>query len=67
MADERVKWGTKYIMLKTNDYMKNKFKVGLSNEDGYACYFNHGNMFIKKFEAFDPESVYPDNNVNYDS
>lgn len=67
MADERVKWGTKYIMLKTNDYMKNKFKVGLSNEDGYACYFNHGNMFIKKFEAFDPESVYPDNNVNYET
>ncbi len=67
MADERVQWGSKYIVLNTNDYMKNKFKIGVSNEDGYACYFNHGNMFIKRFEPFDPEKKYPDNNVNFET
>lgn len=67
MADKRVKWGSKYIVINSNDYMKNKFKIGVSNEDGYACYFNHGNMFIKRFEPFDPEGTYPDNNVNFET
>ena len=67
MNDSRVKFGTDFIMIKSTDKLDRNFKLGVSNENGYAVYFNHGNMFIKKFDKFQNGEKYPDNNVNFET
>ena len=32
-----------------------------------TVYFNHGNLFIKRFDPFSPDKKYPDNNVNFET
>ncbi len=59
MNDNRVYWGEKYITLKQDTSAKTAFKFGLPNEDGWAAYANHGNLFVKKFDHFDG-ALYPD-------
>ena len=51
MADERVTWGKKYIALRQDKNVLQPFKFGINNEDGYAICFNHGNMFVKKYDT----------------
>jgi hypothetical protein len=66
MNDTRVKWGDKYIILKQNPDMKQHFKLGITNEHGWAAYYNNGNMFVKKF-AYSKGARYPDFGVSYES
>jgi len=67
MSDKRVTWEKEYVLLKTTPECDGPFKLGISNYDGYVCYFNNGNLFIKKFDKFDDDTEYPDNNVNYET
>ncbi len=67
LSDERLTLGTDYIKIKSTADTDRKFKLGVSVESGYVLYFNHGNMFVKKFEPFSPEDKYPDNNVNFET
>ena len=59
MNDDRVYWGENYITLKQDINAKGPFKIGLPNEDGWAAYANHGNLFVKQFD-FVPGAIYPD-------
>lgn len=67
LNDPRVYWGEKYIILKQDKSIKNPFKFGIYNEEGWAAHINHNNLFVKKF-AFDPDAVYPDfSGSNYET
>ena len=66
MNDPRVHWGKDYITLTQDPAKTNPFKLGLNNEDGWAAYFNKGQVFIK---YFDPviDGYYPDNGCTFES
>jgi len=66
MNDERVYWGKDFITLTQNPNKDNIFKLGLNNEDGWAAYFNKGQVFIK---YFDPVigGYYPDNGCTFET
>ena len=66
MNDPRVYWGKNYITLKQDKSKKNPFKLGINNEEGWAAYFNKGQVFIKSFEP-SPEGFYPDNNCCFET
>lgn len=66
MNDPRVSWGEKFIILTQDPEIRNPFKLGINNERGWAAYFNHGNLFIKRFSHF-MHAEYPDFGVSYES
>jgi hypothetical protein len=59
MNDKRIYWGDKYITLKQDSSIDTPFKFGVSNEDGWAAYANHNNLFVVKFDHFN-DAIYPD-------
>ena len=59
MNDPRVRWGKKFITLRQDVNCTGNFKLGLSNEDGYACLLNKGCVFICRFDYL-PGADYPD-------
>jgi hypothetical protein len=66
MDDPRVHWGDRFVVLHQDPTAKPPFKLGLTNEAGWAAYFNRHSVFIKRF-AFVPREAYPDFGVNYES
>ncbi|MBU5483579.1 DUF4380 domain-containing protein [Clostridium sp. MSJ-11] len=66
MNDERIYWGDKYILLKQNRSKKHPFKLGIANEEGWAAYFNHNSLFIKKYKHILEEN-YPDFGASYET
>lgn len=66
MNDKRVYWGDKYITLCQDTAAKEAFKLGIDSEHCWAAYFNHGDLFIKKFES-DPTGEYPDGGCNFET
>ena len=41
-------------------------KFGINNEHGFAMYFNHGDMFLKRFDAV-PDGNYPDGGMCFET
>jgi hypothetical protein len=66
MNDPRVYWGDKYITLQQDPQIDSTIKFGLSNEDGWAAYFNDGNVFIKRYNHI-PGAKYPDHGVSLET
>lgn len=66
MQDKRLYLGNKYIALEQSDKEKGNFKIGINNEEGWAAYFNHNNVFVKTFNPI-IEGNYPDYGVNYET
>ncbi|GAA0731044.1 hypothetical protein GCM10008905_33030 [Clostridium malenominatum] len=66
MNDDRVTWGDKYITIRQDKSKKEPFKMGISNEEGFAAYFNHNSLFIKSYNHVLGES-YPDLGVSYET
>ena len=66
MSDERVTWGKKYIMLRQDKNNENKFKLGSTNEKGYAAYLLKDYLFIKQFD-FVKDGEYPDGGMNFET
>ncbi len=66
LNDPRVYWGNKYIILKQDTNLKQPLKVGISNENGWAVYFNHNHLFVKYF-THDRNARYPDFGVSYET
>lgn len=66
MNDHRINWGDKYIVFKQDPDTQAPFKLGISNEDGWAAYFNHGNLFVKRYTHY-MDAKYPDFGVSYES
>jgi len=66
MNDPRVTWGDKYTFLRQSPEIVNRFKFGIPNEHGWASYFNHGNLFLKRHVHVQSE-IYPDDNCSYET
>jgi len=66
MNDHRIYWGDKYIMMAQDPNCQPPFKFGLSNEDGWAGYVNHGHMFVKRYKH-QPNACYPDFGVSFET
>jgi hypothetical protein len=66
MDDVRVHWGDRFVVLHQDPTAKPPFKLGITNEAGWAAYFNRHSVFIKRF-PFVPGEAYPDFGVNYES
>ena len=66
-SDKRAEWTKDFFLLKTTSDTESNFKIGTNNEDGCVYYFNHGNLFIKRFDPFSPDKKYPDTNVNFET
>jgi hypothetical protein len=66
LNDSRVYFGDKYIILRQDPQIRQPFKFGTSNEQGWAAYFNHGHLFVKYYHH-DPNARYPDFGVSYET
>jgi hypothetical protein len=66
MNDSRVYWGKNYVTLTQDSAKDNPFKFGYSNEDGWAAYFNKGQLFVKYFAPAD-DDIYPDNGCSFET
>lgn len=66
MNDRRVYWGDKYITVKPDNQPTNAFKFGMSLNEGYAAYFHHNQLFIKRMEYY-YDCEYPNYNCNFES
>jgi hypothetical protein len=64
--DKRVNWGENYITLSQDKKATTAFKIGLSNEAGWAAYANNGHLFVKQYEH-DEDMEYPDYNSSYET
>lgn len=65
MNDPRVYWGDRYITVKCDEQFTESFKIGISNENGWAAYLRDKHLFIKKFKHIKFEK-YPDNGVSFE-
>jgi len=66
MSDPRVTWGQKYIILRQDPNDEKPFKFGSNNENGYAAYFNHGCLLVKKYNPA-TGGKYPDFGVSFET
>ena len=60
MADARVHWGSKFILVRQDQKARTPFKIGLNASDGWFAYLHRGHLFLKTFE-YAEEARYPDN------
>lgn len=66
MTDPRVHWGDRYISLCQDKENQDKFKFGLNSQHGFALYFNHGDMFMKRFPTVE-NGNYPDGGMSFET
>jgi len=66
MNDSRIYWGKDYITLRQDPSRENPFKFGINSEEGWAAYFNRGQVFLKYFEPV-PDGFYPDNGCSFET
>jgi len=66
LNDDRVYFGSTYIILRQDPKVRHRFKFGTSNEQGWAAYFNHNHLFVKYYRH-DPYALYPDFGVSYET
>ncbi len=65
IADERAKWGERYLALSQKDSDRN-YKIGINAEHNFAMYLNHGDLFVKKFDLV-KGGTYPDGGVSFET
>ncbi len=66
LDDSRIKLGDKFIILRQDDAVQRPSKLGVSNRNGWAVYFNNNNLFLKK-HVHQKKAVYPDFGVSYET
>ena len=66
LGDKRMTISDKYISVVFDASCEPWFKIGISNQDGWASYFVNGNVFVKKFEHHEDER-YPDFGCSYET
>ena len=60
LTDRRANFFDKYITVKQNKYIKEKFKFGINNTKGWVAYQNHGQILKKTYKPNHPDGNYPD-------
>ncbi len=63
MNDPRVKWGSRYVLVKQDPENSNSLKFGLSVPEAWMAYSLNGYLFIKKTN-YHSGQIYPDGGVN---
>lgn len=66
MGDSRVTWMNRFTALRQDPNATTSFKFGLNNEKQFAAYFNHGDLFIKRYTHLE-DGVYPDFGVSFET
>ncbi len=66
MNDARVYWGKTLFTLRQDPSADRPFKVGTSNERGFAAYLCHNAMFVKRL-PFYADVPYPDDGCNFET
>lgn len=66
MNDARVYWGKTLFTLRQDPSADRPFKVGTSNERGFAAYLCHNAMFVKRM-PFYADVSYPDDGCNFET
>lgn len=66
MDDSRLYWGNDFIAVKHERDAKTPLKIGITNENGWAAYCNHNNLFIKRFD-YVQGAEYPDYGMNFET
>ena len=69
LADARWKIGTQYVQLTTDATPDARFReqmLGLYNSSGWAAYFRHGHLFVKR-AAVERGRTYPDFGCNFET
>lgn len=66
MNDKRVYWGEKYITLCQDAKVQGAFKLGITNNLGWAAYFNNNQAFVKRYAHYEGEK-YPDNGMSFET
>ena len=66
MNDHRIWWGSRYITLQQDPATKPPFKLGITNEYGWAAYFNFDQVFVKQHIHEDGEK-YPDGGMSFET
>jgi hypothetical protein len=60
LTDSRTNFFDKYITVKQNKDINEKFKFGINNTKGWIAYQNHGQILKKSYEPNHPDGNYPD-------
>ncbi len=66
LTDPRLKLNDKFISLAQDASNHDEFKLGINSQHGYAMYFNHGDLFIKQFNAKE-NGNYPDGGMSFET
>ena len=66
LNDNRIYFGKDYLTLIQDPEKENAFKLGYNNENGWAAYFNRGQVFLKYFEPV-IGGFYPDNGCCFET
>lgn len=64
MTDSRMVMGDKYITVKQNSAISEKFKFGINNTKKWIAYVNKGQALIKRYSPNHPNGIYPDFGVS---
>ncbi|MBI5056243.1 MAG: hypothetical protein HZB61_06500 [Nitrospirae bacterium] len=64
--DRRLRFCGNYITIHQDPAVKQPLKLGTSNENGWAAYFNHGHLFVKYY-THNTNARYPDYGVSYET
>jgi len=66
LTDPRIYLGDRYIIMQQDPHAGHPLKIGVSNEHGWAVYFNHNHLFVKYY-THHMNARYPDLGVSYES
>ena len=61
LADPRLVWGEKYVMLKQDSKVPGAYKLGMLVSDGWVAYYNEGHLFVVTYD-YKEDAKYPDFN-----
>jgi hypothetical protein len=64
LTDPRANFFDKYITVKQNKDIGEKFKFGINNTKGWIAYQNHGQLLKKTYEPNHPDGNYPDGGMS---
>jgi len=64
LTDSRANFFDKYITVKQNKDITDKFKFGINNTKGWLAYQNHGQILKKSYEPNHPNGIYPDGGMS---
>lgn len=67
LKDSRVYLGDKYVAMKVNENIYDRFRMGINTDLKYLLYYNNNEMFIKEFSVIEGDYEYPNMGCRYES